>query len=429
MLEQFETRFAQLGYAAPTAIQTAVYEPMIDGGSDIVALSPTGSGKTVAFLMPILANLLAGGGPQVIILEPSQELAMQVTNVIRAWAGPFHAQVLPIIGGANVKRQQEKLKKRPEIIVGTPGRVLNLLQDRKLKPQGIETVVVDEADDLLQDDSRAKVRAIVGTVPRDAQVAYFSATDSDVLHHLETEMGKPATVIDVRKQDQSRGVVRHGQFEVSRGKRNDVLNRLTKLPNFKALVFFNQSQDLNRAYNFFKHQGYAPVEKLSGSETKMQRERALKAFRKGQFKLLLTTDVAARGLDIPKLPAVINYDLPGDATTYIHRVGRTGRMGEPGLVINFGDDHDLRDLKKCLRDTDYDLQPIYYYRGKLVDHVEAPAGANPAQPKPTTTATQPASTTRPGTPTQPVVSNPPKQRKRKKNRRRDQKNKGKHWPK
>ncbi|USS90839.1 DEAD/DEAH box helicase [Fructilactobacillus carniphilus] len=425
MLEQFATRFNQLGYVAPTAIQKAVYEPMIDGGTDIVGLSPTGSGKTVAFLMPILANLMPGEGPQAIVLEPSQELAMQVTNVIRDWGAPFHAKVLPIIGGANVKRQQEKLKKRPEIIVGTPGRVLSLLQDHKLKVQGIETVVVDEADDLLQDDSLEKVRQIIAMVPRDSQVAYFSATDSEILHHLDEEMGKPADIIDVRAQDQSRGEVRHGQFQVSRGKRNDVLNRLTKLLNFKALVFFNQTTELNRAYNFFKHQGYSPAEKLSGTENKLQRERALKAFRKGQIKLLLTTDVAARGLDIPKLPSVINYDLPDDATTYVHRVGRTGRMGEPGLVINFGDDHDLRDLKKLLKDTEYDLQPIYYYRGKLVDHVDA-LSVSPVKPKKTTPiaraaqqqTAQPAATDRP-------VSNPPKQRKRKKNRKRDRKNKGK----
>ncbi|USS88531.1 DEAD/DEAH box helicase [Fructilactobacillus hinvesii] len=423
MLEQFATRFAQLGYNAPTAIQTAVYEPMIDGGTDIVGLSPTGSGKTVAFLMPILANLMPGEGPQAIVLEPSQELAMQVTNVIRDWGAPFHAKVLPIIGGANVKRQQEKLKKRPEIIVGTPGRVLSLLQDHKLKAQNIETVVVDEADDLLQDDSLEKVRQIVATVPRDAQVAYFSATESEILHHLDEEMGKPAQIIDVRDQDRTRGAVRHGQFQVSRGKRNDVLNRLTKLPNFKALVFFNQTTELNRSYNFFKHQGYARAEKLSGTESKLQRERALKAFRKGQLKLLLTTDVAARGLDIPKLPVVVNYDLPTDANTYVHRVGRTGRMGEPGLVINFGDDHDLRDLKKLLRETEYDLQPIYYYRGQLVDHVDAPQEKQPTPATPRATA-QPGDQVE-STKSTPVQPNPPKQRKRKKNRRRDQKNKGK----
>ncbi|WP_413627030.1 DEAD/DEAH box helicase [Fructilactobacillus vespulae] len=425
MLEQFEKRFEQLGYQAPTEVQKAVYQPMIDGIEDFVALSPTGSGKTVAFLMPILANIMAGQGTQAIIVEPSQELAMQVTNIIRDWGKPFNVKVLPIIGGANVKRQHEQLKKRPEIVIGTPGRILSLLADRKLKTNLVENVVIDEADDLLQDDSLEKVKQIVASVPRDTQVGYFSATASDVLYNLETEMGKPAKIIDVRNLDKSRGEVRHGQFMVSRGKRNDVLNRLTKLTNFKALVFYNQNSDLNRSFNYFKHQGFAQVEKLSGDENKLQRERALRNFRKGQTKLLLTTDVAARGLDIAKLPAVINFDLPKDATTYIHRVGRTGRMGEPGTVLNFGDDHDLRDLKKVLKDEEYVLKPIYYYRGKLLD--EIPDEAKNKTPKPQKIksngkAIEKASFKEKESHTT-FVATPKKARK--KNRKRNQKNKGK----
>ncbi|MVF16224.1 DEAD/DEAH box helicase [Fructilactobacillus sanfranciscensis] len=431
MLEEFVKRFEKLGYKEQTEIQKAVYQPMIDGGEDIVGLSPTGSGKTVAFLMPILANIMAGEGTQALIVEPSQELAMQVTSIIRDWAGPFKVKILPLIGGANVKRQQEQLKKRPEIVVGTPGRILGLLDERKLKVNHVDTVVIDEADDLLQDDSLEKARQIVAAVPRDAQVAYFSATDNEVLYNLEEVMGKPARIIDVRDLDKSRGVVKHGQFQVSRGKRNDVLNRLTKLTNFKALVFFNQQTELNRAFNYFKHQGYAPVEKLSGEENKMQREKALRNFRKGQTKLLLTTDVAARGLDIPKLPAVVNYDLPKEANTYIHRVGRTGRMGEPGLVINFGDDHDLRDLKKLLRDEEYDLQPLYYFRGKLVDHVDQ-ADIDQAKADelakqkvvPEVKGTKPSVKKARIRKVQAVVETPKKPRK--KNRKRNQKNKGYH---
>lgn len=430
MLEEFAKRFEKLGYENQTEIQKAVYQPMIDGGEDIVGLSPTGSGKTVAFLMPILANIMAGQGTQALIVEPSQELAMQVTNIIRDWATPFNVKILPLIGGANVKRQQEQLKKRPEIVVGTPGRILSLLNEHKLKANYVETVVIDEADDLLQDESLEKARQIVAAVPRDAQVAYFSATDNEVLYNLETIMGKPARIIDVRDLDKSRGKVKHGQFQVSRGKRNDVLNRLTKLTNFKALVFFNQQTELNRVFNYFKHQGYAPVEKLSGEENKLQREKALRNFRKGQTKLLLTTDVAARGLDIPKLPAVVNYDLPNEANTYIHRVGRTGRMGEPGLVINFGDDHDLRDLKKLLRDEDYDLQPLYYFRGKLVDEIdeaeiEKLKAETPKQkPLPEVKGTKASS--KKIRQRKVVAVETEKHKPRKKNRKRNQKNKGYH---
>ncbi|KRN42694.1 DEAD/DEAH box helicase [Fructilactobacillus fructivorans] len=370
MLEQFVKRFEKLGYREQTPIQKAVYQPMIEGENDIVALSPTGSGKTVAFTMPILANSMPGSGTQVIVIEPTQELAMQVANVIRDWAVAFKVKILPLIGGANVKRQQEQLKKHPEIVVGTPGRILSLINERKLKVSEVDTVVVDEADDLLNDTSLDQVKNIVASVPRDAQVAYFSATATDVLYHLKEKTGKDADIIDVRDVDKTRGKVTHGLFQISRAKRNEMLNRLSKMQSFKALVFFNQTETLNRAYNFFKHEGNSKVQKLTSGENKQSRKKALDDFRLGRIKLLLTTDVAARGLDIAKLPAVINYDLPSEKNVYIHRVGRTGRMGEPGLVINFGDDHDLRDLKHVLEDSEYDLKPIYYFNGEIVDHID-----------------------------------------------------------
>ncbi|KID41347.1 DEAD/DEAH box helicase [Fructilactobacillus fructivorans] len=370
MLEQFVKRFEKLGYQEQTPIQKAVYQPMIEGENDIVALSPTGSGKTVAFTMPILANSMPGSGTQVIVIEPTQELAMQVANVIRDWAVAFKVKILPLIGGANVKRQQEQLKKHPEIVVGTPGRILSLINERKLKVSEVDTVVIDEADDLLNDTSLEQVKNIVASVPRDAQVAYFSATATDVLYHLKEKMGKDADIIDVRDVDKTRGKVTHGLFQISRAKRNEMLNRLSKMQGFKALVFFNQTETLNRAYNFFKHEGNSRVQKLTSGENKQSRKKALDDFRLGRIKLLLTTDVAARGLDIAKLPAVINYDLPSEKNVYIHRVGRTGRMGEPGLVINFGDDHDLRDLKHVLEDSEYDLKPIYYFNGEIVDHID-----------------------------------------------------------
>ncbi|KRN12225.1 superfamily II DNA RNA helicase [Fructilactobacillus fructivorans] len=370
MLEQFVKRFEKLGYREQTPIQKAVYQPMIEGENDIVVLSPTGSGKTVAFTMPILANSMPGSGTQVIVIEPTQELAMQVANVIRDWAVAFKVKILPLIGGANVKRQQEQLKKHPEIVVGTPGRILSLINERKLKVSEVDTVVVDEADDLLNDTSLDQVKNIVASVPRDAQVAYFSATATDVLYHLKEKMGKDADIIDVRDVDKTRGKVTHGLFQISRAKRNEMLNRLSKMQSFKALVFFNQTETLNRAYNFFKHEGNSKVQKLTSGENKQSRKKALDDFRLGRIKLLLTTDVAARGLDIAKLPAVINYDLPSEKNVYIHRVGRTGRMGEPGLVINFGDDHDLRDLKHVLEDSEYDLKPIYYFNGEIVDHID-----------------------------------------------------------
>jgi len=358
MLKQFEAHFKDLGYTEPTAIQTAVYEPLV-GDQNVLGLAPTGSGKTVAFTLPALANLMPGEGTQLIVLEPSQELAIQTSRVMRDWAKLLDLKVVALTGGANVKRQTERLKKRPEVVVGTPGRVLNLVTDRKLKLHLVSLLIVDEADDLLTGDTLDTVRSIAQDMPADVQLGFFSATDTPILHELEQWFGQAVNRIDVRQEDQTQGVVRHGLLQVGMGKRDQMLKRMLAMPNFRALVFFKQANTLRQTATRFYHE-HMSAASLTSDLRQVQREKALQDFRLGRTRLLLTTDVAARGLDIPKLPAVINYDLPTSVNEYVHRVGRTGRMGEPGQVISLGEDHDLRDLKKLLKDTDYDLVPLYF---------------------------------------------------------------------
>ncbi|WP_261811056.1 DEAD/DEAH box helicase [Levilactobacillus humaensis] len=377
MLKQFEAHFKDLGYTEPTAIQTAVYDPMV-GDHNVLGLAPTGSGKTVAFTLPALANLLPGDGIQLIVLEPSQELAIQTSRVMRDWAKLLDLKVVALTGGANVKRQTERLKKRPEVIVGTPGRVLNLVSDRKLKLHLVSLMIVDEADDLLTGDTLDTVRAIAQAAPADVQLGFFSATDTPILHELDKWFGQTVERIDVRAEDQTQGMVRHGLLQVGMGKRDQMLKRLLSMPNFRALVFFKQTNALQHTASRFYHD-HVSATSLTSDLRQVQREKALQDFRLGRTRLLLTTDVAARGLDIPKLPAVINYDLPQSVNEYVHRAGRTGRMGEPGQVISLGDDHDLRDLKKLLKETDYDLVPIYFGNRRLTTErpvaPKAPASA------------------------------------------------------
>ncbi|MBW1605370.1 DEAD/DEAH box helicase [Lactobacillus sp. Sy-1] len=368
MKTNFAEHFQKLGFDQQTPIQEQGYQPILDGQS-VLGLSPTGSGKTVAFTIPIIEKLAPGDGTQVLVLEPSQELAMQTTSVMRDWAKLNDTKVLALTGGANVKRQIEKLKKRPEVVVGTPGRVLNLLDDHKLKLHQLKTVVVDEADDLLQDTTLTSVREIINQGPSDVQLTFFSATDTPILHELKKWFNVEPDLIDVRAIDKSAGAVKHRLLTVSRGKRNQMLNRLIHINGFKALVFFDQLLDLNKAYSYFRHNHVTNVASLTSNMNQMQRQKAISGFRKGHYKLLLTTDVAARGLDIAKLPAVVNFDLPAEANQYVHRVGRTGRMGEPGLVVNFGNDHDFRDLKRLVLDNGYDLKPTFFYKNNLVDKV------------------------------------------------------------
>ena len=435
MLKQFEAHFKDLGYTEPTAIQTAVYEPLA-GDQNVLGLAPTGSGKTVAFTLPALANLLPGDGTQLIVLEPSQELAIQTSRVMRDWAKLLDLKVVALTGGANVKRQTERLKKRPEVVVGTPGRVLNLVSDRKLKLHLVSLLIVDEADDLLTGDTLDTVRSIAQNMPADVQLGFFSATDTPILHELDQWFGQTVNRIDVRQEDQTQGEVRHGLLQVGMGKRDQMLKRLLAMPNFRALVFFKQANTLRQTATRFYHE-HMSAASLTSDLRQVQREKALQDFRLGRTRLLLTTDVAARGLDIPKLPAVINYDLPTSVNEYVHRVGRTGRMGEPGQVISLGDDHDLRDLKKLLKDTDYDLVPLYFSGRTLTTEkpvaVATPQEA-PAEKATPSTATAAAGKTSAATSratgnkgkgsTAPARQQQPNPSKKKKHKNRHTKNKG-----
>lgn len=366
MDKRFETHFQELGYSAPTMIQTAVAIPLASG-ENVVGLAPTGSGKTVAFTLPLLAKLLPGDGTQLLVLAPSQELAQQTATVMRDWASLIGLKVAALTGGANVKRQIEKLKQNPEVVVGTPGRVLNLVSDRRLKLHLLVSIVIDEADELLVGETRTDVEDIIREAPGDVQLSFFSATASTALGELTQEFGVDVTTIDVRDQDQTQGEVTHGLMDLPANLRATMLRRFSRVAGFQALVFFNQLGALEKAAATLRHEHVEAVS-LAGKQRQVQRADAMRNFRQGKVKFLLTTDVAARGLDIPNLPAVINFDLPDSAVTYTHRVGRTGRMGARGLVINFGNDHDLRRLKQTLKTTDYQLSPLYFAENTFVDH-------------------------------------------------------------
>ncbi|KIS03563.1 DEAD/DEAH box helicase [Paucilactobacillus wasatchensis] len=365
MIDIFEQHFKERGFKEPTAIQTAVYDALADNKT-VLGIAPTGSGKTIAFTLPILPKVKGQQGTQVLVLSPSQELAVQTTKVMREWAQLLNLKVMSLTGGANMRRQIDKLKTHPEILIGTPGRVLHLLQTKHLKLNTLQTLIIDEADDMLQDDTLAVIEDIERATPITTQLGFFSATKTEALDGLSYMFGRDVVEYDVRNEDHSQGIVRHGQMQISGKQRGEMLRRFSHIKDFRALVFFNQTKTLTHVASQLKHD-HVSAAVLGGQQRQTEREKALRMFRNRQLKFLLTTDVAARGLDIVKLPAVINFDLPTQAVTYVHRVGRTGRQGEPGLVINFGDDHDLRDLKKLLADESYELKPIYFAHNQLVD--------------------------------------------------------------
>lgn len=357
MKAEFEKHFKEKGFQSPTAIQEAVAEPLTNGET-VLGIAPTGSGKTLAFAWPLLAQVQPGAGSQLLVLEPSQELAMQTTRVMREWASLIGLHVQSLTGGANVRRQIEKLRDHCEVLVGTPGRIYDLINRHHLTLGSIQSIVVDEADDLLNDHSRVVVTNLIKATPRDCQLSFFSATSGRVFQTLADQFHRQLTVCDVRKEDHSRGEVHHYTVIArTNAQKTAVLKKFSEQKGFFGLIFFNSQRTLEYAFNRLRHSHYSVVT-LGGRQRQVQRQAALRQFTKRQVHLLLTTDVAARGLDIAKLPAVVNFDLPTTTNQYIHRVGRTGRQGETGAVYNLGDDHDFRDLKKVLQPTDYRFEKL-----------------------------------------------------------------------
>lgn len=398
----FQTHFQEREFEQPTLIQEQVFQPLVND-QDVLGIAPTGSGKTLAFTWPLLPKLMPQQGVQLVVLEPSQELAIQTSQVLKEWGALLGIKVQSLTGGANLKRQAERLKKsHPEVVVGTPGRLAHLLDERILKLHRVITVVIDEADELLSDDSQAQVLRVIKTAPTDAQIALFSATSGDLTSQLGKLFDRDFTIIDVRADDHSRGQVNHGLVKASTmSDKAAMLERLSHTKNFRALVFFTSIKTLHYTASRLQHAG-VPVASLGGKQRQTEREDMLRRFRKRQFKLLLTTDVAARGLDIPKLPAVVNFELPNSADAYVHRTGRTGRQGEPGTVINLGNDHDFRDLKKLLAETDYELTHMTIARQKVMDQEKAKELAK-TTPKPKATAHDKftKSASQPATPVEP----------------------------
>lgn len=434
----FQALWDEQGFTEMSPIQEAVYQPLKKDQS-ILGLAPTGSGKTLAFSLPLLEKIMPGEGLQVLILAPSQELVIQTRDVIQPYAKAIDCNVQAITGKANVKRQIERLKAKPEIIVATTGRLLELSEQRKVKFHTLQAIIMDEADELLTDSGLSETRHIVQESPADVQIGFFSATSTDILLELETWFGVPIETIDVRGIDKTGGEVLHAFIPAGNAQKVNVLRHLAHQKNFRGLVIFNQSAQLLQAAQTLKHQKVTYAA-LLGQGRQTERQKALKDFREGKIQLLLATDVAGRGLDITDLPYVINFDVPNAKITYIHRAGRTGRMGRTGTVLTLGNQHDGRNLRKLLA-PEYDLVTRYL----VGDHLEAEKPVTPkVAPVAATKATSAVPTTgeategqvQKATPTTsarkaklvPVRQQPaaPLKPKHKKNRKRNQKNKGYH---
>lgn len=351
----------------PTTIQTKAIPTIIDG-KDLIAESPTGTGKTLAYLLPVLQKIdPSHPGVQAVILASSQELVMQVYQEFQKWSEGSGIRGASFIGGANVKRQLEKIKKRPQVIFGTPGRTNELIKQKKLKMHEVKMIVLDEGDQLLVSEHIGTVQSIVKSTMNDRQVLLFSATLPNETELKAKELTNEPEIIRVKKDETIvEGNVEHIYFGCEPRDKMKLLEKIARLDDIKALAFINDIGEIsvmNEKLNFKE----LSVKVLHSEINKMDRQSALTAFRDGKVKLLIATDVAARGLDIKGVTHVVHFDFPQDIKQYVHRSGRTGRFGADGTVISLVTDREERELKVFARELDIAVQRKIFYMGKISD--------------------------------------------------------------
>ncbi|MGD6817858.1 DEAD/DEAH box helicase [Metabacillus sp. 84] len=358
-------------FPAPTTVQAQSAEPIMEN-KDVLAKSPTGSGKTLAYLLPVLERLNPEGKqPQAVILASSHELVMQIHAVIQEWIKGSELRTASFIGGANPKRQLEKLKKNPHIITGTPGKVHELIKMKKLKMHEVKTIVLDEGDQLLVPEHMKIIEEIIKSTQRDRQLLLFSATLSTKTEELAGAMMKEPVKINIAREEAIKSEVRHLYIVSEQRDKLKALEKIMRAAPVKTLAFMKDIGSVNVAAEKLAY-NRMPVSILHSESGKTDREAALKKFRKGDTPLLIATDVAARGLDIQNLEQVIHLDFPEDIDQFVHRSGRTGRLGSSasGTVISLVTEREERELKQYAGKLGLKLEPNVLYGGNILSEEE-----------------------------------------------------------
>lgn len=328
---------AEKGFETPSPIQKLAIPVVLSNSCDIIGQAQTGTGKTAAFGLPIIDILgdCQGQYVRAIILVPTRELALQVTDELLSFRGERRISIITLYGGQSISEQQRRLRKGSDIVVGTPGRILDLLRRNDLKLDRVEWVVLDEADEMLNMGFIDDIELILSHTPKQKRMLLFSATMPGRIAKLaEKFMVNPRTLA-VGQTNQATNLADQIYFEVRKGDKFDALTRIVDIePEFYGLVFCRTRLDVDELTSRLTEFGYS-VEGLHGDISQAQREKTLKKFRSKIINILVATDVAARGIDITDLTHVINYSLPQDPDSYIHRIGRTGRAGKEGTAITF----------------------------------------------------------------------------------------------
>ncbi|NCA70359.1 MAG: DEAD/DEAH box helicase [Sphingobacteriia bacterium] len=350
-----------LGYETATPIQSQCIPPLL-AGRDLLGQAQTGTGKTAAFALPLLSRIEPQQpGPQVLVLTPTRELALQVAEAFQGYAQHLKGfQVLPIYGGQSYGLQLSQLRRNPQVIVGTPGRVMDHLKRGTLALDHLKTLVLDEADEMLNMGFAEDIDWIFEQTPPGRQVALFSATmPAEIRRVAQTRLSDP---VEIRIQADSETVATIDQHHcvVTRFHKLDVLTRILELEPFDGMLIFVRTKNATvELADKLKAHGFA-AEALNGDMNQEMRERTVERLKQGHLDILVATDVAARGLDVERLSHVVNYDIPTDPSAYVHRIGRTGRAGRAGRAILLVEPRErglLRAIERTIRRTVPPMEP------------------------------------------------------------------------
>ena len=323
----------EMGYREATVIQSRSI-PVIMAGGDVIGHSQTGTGKTAAFGIPAIEKVDPNkkGLTQVLILCPTRELAMQISDEMHKFSKYKNGiRIIPIYGGQPIERQIMSLKRGAEIIIGTPGRVMDHMRRKTIKLNNLSMIILDEADEMLNMGFREDIEIILTDVPAERQTLLFSATMSNEIMRITADYQDHPVLVKVAAKEMTVSSIQQYFYEVPKGRKTDVLIRLFDLCDPKrSMVFCNTKKMVDELVSELRERGHA-VEGLHGDMKQMSRTIVMDAFKNGKVRILIATDVAARGLDVDDVDIVFNYDLPNDMEYYVHRIGRTGRAGKTGM--------------------------------------------------------------------------------------------------
>ncbi|MBU3092443.1 DEAD/DEAH box helicase [Clostridium sp. CF011] len=362
------------GIQSPTEIQVKAI-PIGLEGKDIIGESETGSGKTLAYLLPIFQKIdTTSKDIQAIVLAPTHELAMQIHKQIELLSENSNSNIksTTIIGNVNIKRQLEALKEKPHIIVGSAGRILELITMKKLKSHFVKTIVIDEGDRMIDEDNIDGVKAIIKTTLRDRQIMIFSATISLKVVEIAKTLMKDPEVIKVGDKSQVNPNIEHMYFVVEKREKLVLLRKLISATKpEKAIIFINKSDEVEITTSKLGYHGLK-VEGIHGSSDKLNRKKAIEDFNAGKIQLLVASDLAARGLDIVGVSHIFNLDIPENPKDYLHRVGRTARMGEHGFALSITEERELDLIKNYEKDFNIEILPKDIRMGTIIDLQNTP---------------------------------------------------------